>query len=89
MEPYKHMVCNSILLGLSKPCGCMCAYYHFTFSFGLMPASPLQVQSPLLPNQTANTSLPLNTLGLVQRMEPLTNLQVLCVCGIVTKFYIF
>ncbi|XP_064612235.1 AP-1 complex subunit beta-1-like [Liolophura sinensis] len=45
-------------------------------SFGLMPASPLQVQSPLLPNQTANASLPLNTLGLVQRMEPLTNLQV-------------
>lgn len=45
-------------------------------SFGLMPAQVLQVQSPLNPNQTTSTSLILNTLGPVQKMEPLTNLQV-------------
>ncbi|XP_059165905.1 AP-1 complex subunit beta-1-like isoform X2 [Physella acuta] len=45
-------------------------------SFGLQPASPLQLQSPLPPNQSASTSLPLNTQGQVQKMEPLTNLQV-------------
>lgn len=45
-------------------------------SFGLVPANPLQIQSPLPPNQTASSSLVLNTTGPIQKMEPLTNLQV-------------
>ncbi|XP_054715206.1 AP-1 complex subunit beta-1-like [Uloborus diversus] len=44
-------------------------------SFGLAPAQQLQVQ-PLSPNTSADVSLPLNTLGAVQKMDPLTNLQV-------------
>lgn len=44
-------------------------------SFGIAPA-PLQVQSPLAPNQAASTSLPLNTSGPIQKMDPLNNLQV-------------
>lgn len=45
-------------------------------SFGLIPANPLQIQSPLPSNQTASTSLVLSTTGPIQKMEPLTNLQV-------------
>ncbi|KAJ8312347.1 hypothetical protein KUTeg_009720 [Tegillarca granosa] len=45
-------------------------------SFGLQPAQPLAVQSPLHPNNSVNTSLQMNTMGPVQRMDPLTNLQV-------------
>jgi hypothetical protein len=45
-------------------------------SFGLTPAQPLQVTSPLFPNQTVSTQLVLNTNGPVQKMDPLTNLQV-------------
>lgn len=45
-------------------------------SFGLAPAQPLQVPTPLQPNSNADVSLPLNTLGQVQKMDPLTTLQV-------------
>jgi len=45
-------------------------------SFGIQPASPLSIQSPLPPNQSASTSLPLNTQGQIQKMEPLNTLQV-------------
>ncbi|VDK69887.1 unnamed protein product [Litomosoides sigmodontis] len=45
-------------------------------SFGLIPAEPLQVNSPLYPNQSVQTSLLCHTNGPVQKMEPLTNLQV-------------
>merc|ERR1719309_113791 len=45
-------------------------------SFGLIPASPLQVPTPLNPGVTHETSLPLNNNGPVQRMDPLTNIQV-------------
>jgi len=45
-------------------------------SFGLVPAQPLQVVSPLAPNQAYDSQLILNPSGVVQRMEPLTNLQV-------------
>ncbi|XP_060081301.1 AP-1 complex subunit beta-1-like [Ylistrum balloti] len=45
-------------------------------SFGLTAAAPLQVQSPLPPNQGASASLELNHMGPVQKMDPLTNLQV-------------
>ncbi|XP_055910231.1 AP-1 complex subunit beta-1 isoform X2 [Eupeodes corollae] len=44
-------------------------------SFGLVPASPLQV-APLAPTQSCEASLPMGTTGPVQRMEPLNNLQV-------------
>ena len=45
-------------------------------SFGLIPAQPLNV--PSIPaNQSVDVSLPLATTGPVQRMEPLTNLQVI------------
>lgn len=47
------------------------------FSFGLTPARPLQVVNPLLPTTSIETSLPLATTGLIQRMEPITNLQVI------------
>ncbi|XP_026293073.1 AP-1 complex subunit beta-1 [Frankliniella occidentalis] len=45
-------------------------------SFGLTPAAPLQVVSPLAPGMSHEASLTLATTGAVQRMEPLTNLQV-------------
>jgi len=45
-------------------------------SFGLAPAQQLNVPTPLMPNQSINLSLPLSTSGVVQRMEPLGNLQV-------------
>uniref|UniRef100_UPI00398F7BC0 AP-1 complex subunit beta-1 isoform X2 n=1 Tax=Pristiophorus japonicus TaxID=55135 RepID=UPI00398F7BC0 len=45
-------------------------------SFGMAPAAPLQVNAPLTPNQTIEASLPLNTVGPVMKMDPLTNLQV-------------
>lgn len=45
-------------------------------SFGLAPANQLQIPSPLHPNQSIDTSLQLTTVGPVQRMDPLTNLQV-------------
>ena len=44
-------------------------------SFGLAPAQPLNVPS-IPPNQSVDVSLPLNTSGAVQKMDPLTNLQV-------------
>uniref|UniRef100_A0A3P9QDP8 Adaptor related protein complex 1 subunit beta 1 n=1 Tax=Poecilia reticulata TaxID=8081 RepID=A0A3P9QDP8_POERE len=45
-------------------------------SFGLAPAGPLQVLTPLSPNQSIEVSLPLNTVGPVMKMDPLNNLQV-------------
>jgi len=45
-------------------------------SFGLTPAQPLQVTTPLFPNQTVSTQLILNTNGPILKMDPLTNLQV-------------
>ncbi|XP_041957315.1 AP-1 complex subunit beta-1 isoform X2 [Alosa alosa] len=45
-------------------------------SFGLAPAGPLQVLTPLSPNQTTEISLPLSNVGPVMKMEPLNNLQV-------------
>ncbi|XP_042227943.1 AP-1 complex subunit beta-1-like isoform X3 [Homarus americanus] len=45
-------------------------------SFGITPASPLNVPAPLAPNQSIDVSLALTTSGPVQRMDPLTNLQV-------------
>jgi len=46
-------------------------------SFGLLPAHPLQVPSPLAPNQSCDLSLLLNTTGPVQKMDPINNLQVI------------
>jgi len=44
-------------------------------SFGLTPAQPLNV--PVLnANQTLDISLPMNTSGPVQKMDPLTNIQI-------------
>uniref|UniRef100_A0A671V4B9 AP complex subunit beta n=1 Tax=Sparus aurata TaxID=8175 RepID=A0A671V4B9_SPAAU len=45
-------------------------------SFGLAPAGPLQVLTPVGPNQSIEVALPLSTVGPVMKMEPLTNLQV-------------
>jgi vesicle coat complex subunit len=45
-------------------------------SFGLIPAGPLVVQTPLYPNQSYETSLQLNTNGPVMAMNPLNMLQV-------------
>ncbi|XP_062873546.1 AP-1 complex subunit beta-1 isoform X2 [Trichomycterus rosablanca] len=45
-------------------------------SFGLSPAGPLQVLTPISPNQTVEVSLPLSSTGPIMKMEPLNNLQV-------------
>ncbi|CAL8072136.1 unnamed protein product [Calicophoron daubneyi] len=45
-------------------------------SFGLAPAQPLNVPSPLLPRQPVTVLLPLNTNGPVAKMDPLMNLQI-------------
>lgn len=45
-------------------------------SFGLSPATPLQVPAPLNSGQSIEATLILSTAGAVQRMEPLNNLQV-------------
>ncbi|XP_020300555.1 AP-1 complex subunit beta-1 isoform X1 [Pseudomyrmex gracilis] len=45
-------------------------------SFGLTPAAPLHVPAPLAPGAMVETSVTLSTVGAVQRMEPLNNLQV-------------
>eukprot|EP00088_Acartia_fossae_P025235 TRINITY_DN2605_c0_g1_i3.p1 TRINITY_DN2605_c0_g1~~TRINITY_DN2605_c0_g1_i3.p1 ORF type:complete len:939 (-),score=328.62 TRINITY_DN2605_c0_g1_i3:859-3675(-) len=44
-------------------------------SFGLNPAQPLNIPT-LNANQTLDISLPMNTTGAVQKMDPLTNIQV-------------
>ena len=44
-------------------------------SFGLIPAQQINVPN-VPPNQNVEISVPLSTQGPVQRMEPLTNLQV-------------
>ena len=41
-----------------------------------MPAQPLNVPSPLNMNQSLDVTLPLNSNGPVQRMEPIASLQV-------------
>ncbi|VDO57615.1 unnamed protein product [Haemonchus placei] len=46
-------------------------------SFGLAPAEPLRVPSPLMPGQNVTVTLRCDTSGGVQKMEPLTNLQVI------------
>ncbi|XP_061907317.1 AP-1 complex subunit beta-1 isoform X3 [Entelurus aequoreus] len=45
-------------------------------SFGLAPAGPLQVLTPVSPNQSIEAVLPLSNVGPVMKMEPLNNLQV-------------
>uniref|UniRef100_A0A8C6NZI4 AP complex subunit beta n=1 Tax=Nothobranchius furzeri TaxID=105023 RepID=A0A8C6NZI4_NOTFU len=45
-------------------------------SFGMIPTSPLPIHTPLMPNQSIDASLPLNTIGPVMKMDPLNNLQV-------------
>ena len=51
--------------------------FYFIFgSFGLIPAQQLTIQNALMPNQSINCTLPLNAQGPVQRMEPLSSLQV-------------
>lgn len=46
-------------------------------SFGMIPTSPLPIHTPLMPSQSIEISLPLNTIGPVMKMDPLNNLQVL------------
>ncbi|XP_063868096.1 AP-1 complex subunit beta-1-like isoform X2 [Scylla paramamosain] len=45
-------------------------------SFGITPSATLNVPAPVAPNQSVDVSLILATTGPVQRMDPLTNLQV-------------
>lgn len=45
-------------------------------SFGMIPTSPLPIHTPLMPNQSIEISLPINTIGPVMKMDPLNNLQV-------------
>ncbi|XP_039517681.1 AP-2 complex subunit beta [Pimephales promelas] len=46
------------------------------FSFGVIPTTPLPIHTPLMPSQSIDISLPLNTIGPVMKMDPLNNLQV-------------
>ncbi|KAK6317229.1 AP-2 complex subunit beta isoform X1 [Coregonus clupeaformis] len=45
-------------------------------SFGVIPTTPLPIHTPLMPSQSIDVSLPLNTIGPVMKMDPLNNLQV-------------
>ena len=66
---------QSLLLTIEEK-QCALTNYSITFySFGLTPAEQLNVPS-VVANQSVDVSLPLATTGPVQRMEPLTNLQV-------------
>jgi hypothetical protein len=57
-------------------------------SFGLTQANPLQVQSPLIPNHSASSSLQLTTSpNSVQKMEPLLMLQVSPLLVVLTLFH--
>lgn len=56
------LVCVCVL---SPPC-----------SFGMIPTSPLPIHTPLMPSQSIDASLPINTIGPVMKMDPLNNLQV-------------
>ena len=44
--------------------------------FGVIPSTPLAIPTPLVPNQSIDGSLPLNTLGPFMKIVPLNNLQV-------------
>uniref|UniRef100_A0A3Q3WVN6 Uncharacterized protein n=1 Tax=Mola mola TaxID=94237 RepID=A0A3Q3WVN6_MOLML len=44
--------------------------------FGVIPTSPLPIHTPLMPSQSIELSLPINTIGPVMKMDPLNNLQV-------------
>lgn len=72
---------NQILMDLSLTNKAMQQMTGFAIqfnknSFGLIPGTQMNVQSPLMPNQNINVSIPLNTIGPVQRMDPLNQLQV-------------
>ncbi|KAG1957494.1 AP-2 complex subunit beta [Pimephales promelas] len=47
-----------------------------TCFFGVIPTTPLPIHTPLMPSQSIDISLPLNTIGPVMKMDPLNNLQV-------------
>ena len=70
-------MCSTVLL--------LHIYFNSIFSFGLTPAETLNVPS-VVANQSVDVSLPLATTGLVQRMDPLTNLQV-CTVNVIVKIY--
>uniref|UniRef100_A0A672KBE9 Adaptor related protein complex 2 subunit beta 1 n=1 Tax=Sinocyclocheilus grahami TaxID=75366 RepID=A0A672KBE9_SINGR len=54
-----------------------CLYFFCcVFSFGVIPTTPLAMHTPLMPSQSIDISLPLNTIGPVMKMDPLNNLQV-------------
>jgi hypothetical protein len=46
------------------------------YRFGIIPASPLQVHSPLAPSQSVTALLPLSTGGKIHSMDPYNALQV-------------
>ena len=75
IHTYSHSLSLSLPLSLSPPPSPPHPPF-LSFSFGLVPASPLAVQSPLFPNQSANASLPINAGGPVMKMSPLSNLQI-------------
>uniref|UniRef100_A0A3Q2PPN8 Adaptor related protein complex 1 subunit beta 1 n=1 Tax=Fundulus heteroclitus TaxID=8078 RepID=A0A3Q2PPN8_FUNHE len=80
----KHsLVCLLALMSLGLNDGTFLSFLAFFFFkfvllsfFGLAPAGPLQVLTPLSPNQSIEVALPLSTVGPVMKMDPLNNLQV-------------
>lgn len=69
---YIVMLSNFFLLIIKVNVPNQCLFY----SFGVIPTTPLPVHTPLMPNQSIDISLPLNTIGPVMKMDPLNNLQV-------------
>lgn len=54
----------------------------------MIPTTPLPVHTPLMPSQSIEVSLPLNTIGPVMKMDPLNNLQVrstLALCLVLSR----
>lgn len=54
----------------------VCVCLSLLCSFGMIPTSPLPIHTPLMPSQSIDASLPINTIGPVMKMDPLNNLQV-------------
>ncbi len=60
--------------------------FYCLFSFGVIPTTPLPIHTPLMPSQSIDISLPLNTIGPVMKMDPLNNLQVQCIIAFCLVF---
>lgn len=65
---------------------CFIVFFCWVISFGVIPTTPLAMHTPLMPSQSIDISLPLNTIGPVMKMDPLNNLQVQCIIAFCHEF---